>query len=1165
MKSIIVKIHQEGDTDEYVFQGLGPVKIGHADSCDLRLHDETLPNEILEVKFSGGLIQIHVLCSNFNVLVNDSIVPPLKPHHLKKGDVVYMQNQNVHFSFDFIDDEAIAPPPYSTDDFQNRLESLGQTIKTKELELTRLQNIEREKEQDLLSKEALIQDRMSVLRNVQNDINLLLSKKEMVAQSLSQQQVNTEEESFKIQQIQDRMTLLGRDEANLIEQIQKLKSHVEKLTREQQETERNLSQFHKEKKDKETIIHQLNTEYYEIEKKKRWTESELQKEAQQIKQILTQSDLMNKERVKIQKMTQQLLLTKEQLEIDIHQKKSLIQDLSRSRENHEKRILELKREQFENEEEHKLISDKLQHLKATHDQLKRSNEDLRMELLRVEEKLSSKKNQANEIDFRMHETQRKITELQNKQDQIISHIHQLEADELSLENKVTTLRREQEIFHQKFLNEQAHYNKIFEDEKLQKQNEILILKTESLNLEEQIKTSEAHLKSVEDNLIHSVKKMTELQSQELDLKSQFHSLNQDIKLLSEKCQRLKDQELQLFHQKQETENALSLLKIKHLDLETLIDEKQKSALLELENLKREERSKIASERVYLQNELEATKQKQLRELEEQHQHKLEEIHKQKSFAQKQYDEIIERARKIENELISKATARLSESTEHAKEREAEAHRILREAQQSAHKIKQEIESDITGELENRKKKIKNFLNEKHHRGVEHIRRIHEAALTKVKKEEQRSLDKIEAHKRKELKKAFLTRWQEIEKYSQSQDKVIKEITQEKEKQLAHLNTLKKKQEQELTETKKAFLEHMNQSKIQAHEALQNELKRIKDDFEESRRARIQNAIQATTTLFVTEFNLNSLNDTQRERLEETLKTALEGVNAQVKVAAESTLHLSQHKRKQIIPVLKKYSLRAAPAVAALLFMLDVASMRSSLFSFIARILETQQKASDLFVENQKQEFREKYTYNPESTTGYKSTYTDNVIYTTHFMNIVEDEGFQNDWILKLHDFMVQELELSEDIAINYISAESSLIKELQTLRNDLNPQFLDQGLQKMRDLEKKHLGWVDEKIADEVKRKKFEALKKSFFESYEKSFKLADKKDSAPIKESPTPSNTAVTNETPPQEIPVSQVIENKEASSNDQPELDRTPAFEDPTLEPPKPRKKKKKAIDDL
>jgi hypothetical protein len=94
------------------------------------------------------------------------------------------------------------------------------------------------------------------------------------------------------------------------------------------------------------------------------------------------------------------------------------------------------------------------------------------------------------------------------------------------------------------------------------------------------------------------------------------------------------------------------------------------------------------------------------------------------------------------------------------------------------------------------------------------------------------------------------------------------------------------------------------------------------------------------------------------------------------------------------------------------------------------------------------------------------------------------EEFQNEWILKVHDFIVKDLELSEDVAISFISSESTLINDLVGFRKDLHPKILDQGIQKMRDHEAAQLTWLSEKIPDESKREKFSSFRREYFDKY---------------------------------------------------------------------------------
>ena len=97
---------------------------------------------------------------------------------------------------------------------------------------------------------------------------------------------------------------------------------------------------------------------------------------------------------------------------------------------------------------------------------------------------------------------------------------------------------------------------------------------------------------------------------------------------------------------------------------------------------------------------------------------------------------------------------------------------------------------------------------------------------------------------------------------------------------------------------------------------------------------------------------------------------------------------------------------------------------------------------------------------------------------------MDNEEFQNEWILKVHDYMVTQLELSEDLAINFISSEGTLVKDLATAKKDIHPNFLDKSMKKMAELEKTHLGWISDKIPDAGKRAKFENFRKDYYEKF---------------------------------------------------------------------------------
>ena len=56
MSSLIIKVSQDGQSQEYLFSSMGPILVGSGEKCDIHLPG--VEGKILEVKISGGNIFI---------------------------------------------------------------------------------------------------------------------------------------------------------------------------------------------------------------------------------------------------------------------------------------------------------------------------------------------------------------------------------------------------------------------------------------------------------------------------------------------------------------------------------------------------------------------------------------------------------------------------------------------------------------------------------------------------------------------------------------------------------------------------------------------------------------------------------------------------------------------------------------------------------------------------------------------------------------------------------------------------------------------------------------------------------------------------------------------------------------------------------------------------
>ncbi|MBA2404124.1 MAG: FHA domain-containing protein, partial [Bdellovibrionales bacterium] len=86
--SLIIKITQNGSSQEYIFNKLGPIIIGSDSRCDLHMDDSHIEPKILEVKVSGGNIYVKELGAKSQIYLNSKILP-------YREEIRYNENESI--------------------------------------------------------------------------------------------------------------------------------------------------------------------------------------------------------------------------------------------------------------------------------------------------------------------------------------------------------------------------------------------------------------------------------------------------------------------------------------------------------------------------------------------------------------------------------------------------------------------------------------------------------------------------------------------------------------------------------------------------------------------------------------------------------------------------------------------------------------------------------------------------------------------------------------------------------------------------------------------------------------------------------------------------------------------------------------------------------------
>lgn len=143
--------------------------------------------------------------------------------------------------------------------------------------------------------------------------------------------------------------------------------------------------------------------------------------------------------------------------------------------------------------------------------------------------------------------------------------------------------------------------------------------------------------------------------------------------------------------------------------------------------------------------------------------------------------------------------------------------------------------------------------------------------------------------------------------------------------------------------------------------------------------------------------------------------------------------------------------------------------------------EQKVRANEEYAQKLEEKERNRPRFEPEMTTEFLPTYTERVLYTEQYVARELEKSYREDWILKLNEYFVNELKLSENVIVTFIAKESNLLKELQTMRDGINPNFIEENKARMSELEKVFVDEVRRVLKSESNFKKFEKFKRDFY------------------------------------------------------------------------------------
>lgn len=129
----------------------------------------------------------------------------------------------------------------------------------------------------------------------------------------------------------------------------------------------------------------------------------------------------------------------------------------------------------------------------------------------------------------------------------------------------------------------------------------------------------------------------------------------------------------------------------------------------------------------------------------------------------------------------------------------------------------------------------------------------------------------------------------------------------------------------------------------------------------------------------------------------------------------------------------------------------------------------------------RQDELEKRRFNPAQADEIKDTYTDAVIYTRNYLDIYTDAQFQQKLYKAASAYLLKTWRVDEDKSIQVISASNALVKELAEKRTKIHPDFIKEGIEKMRELENQTLTRMKTTLGSEVRLESYRRFEKNFY------------------------------------------------------------------------------------
>ena len=186
---------------------------------------------------------------------------------------------------------------------------------------------------------------------------------------------------------------------------------------------------------------------------------------------------------------------------------------------------------------------------------------------------------------------------------------------------------------------------------------------------------------------------------------------------------------------------------------------------------------------------------------------------------------------------------------------------------------------------------------------------------------------------------------------------------------------------------------------------------------------------------------------------------------------------------------KTRGLQLSGGFAIFAFCLAYPSIPKKVYATVKQSVARKPASADAFVEKVKTARSNRAIYLPNQNTIYRETYSENILFLIGYEELKRDIEVQKDWNSKLNEFMIDELEMNDNIVENFISLEAPMIHSLMNSKENIIAKNDDSKIQQMMNFESMNITRLKVLLGGEKNYAKFRKFEKSFYESYMEDFK----------------------------------------------------------------------------